>query len=56
VAEVSGFPNPGLALFFFRPLRGLVFSDVLTHGLRRGLYSCAASRLRWTVDFPGIRF
>ena len=40
------FPKPGLTLFFFRPFRGLIFSEVLTHGLRPGLYSCAAWRLQ----------
>ena len=31
--------------FFFRPLRGFLDSTVIPHGLRRGLHSCAASRL-----------
>jgi hypothetical protein len=30
------------------PLRGLFFSPCTTHGLRRGLYYCAASRLNQT--------
>jgi hypothetical protein len=30
----------------FRPF-GAALISAFTHGLRRGLYSCAASRLRW---------
>ena len=35
-----------LRLYFISPLRGLVISTHVTHGLRRGLDSCAASRLK----------
>ena len=31
---------------FLSPLRGLVVAHLVPHGLRRGLYSFAASRLR----------
>ena len=32
---------------FLRPLRGFLLYHLCTHGLRRGLYSSAASRLRY---------
>ena len=38
-------PFDGTKAFFFRPFGADSFFQLFTHGLRRGLHSCAASRL-----------
>src|SRR5678815_2298256 len=40
-----GWKNFAATVLFFSPLRGSLAVHDFTHGLRRGLYSCAASRL-----------
>jgi hypothetical protein len=37
---------------FLLPLRGWIILPTRSHGLRRGLYSCAASRLEFTYSLP----